>query len=221
MFRVTVASRDMVLLDGLTESLQTAGMEVVRFGDGIEDQEPDPAAAPDVLLLDFRDQSGPARSLLQDAWSSALVIGLVAPSQLSAIDPSVGLDDFMIEPVNPRECVARVEQALWRHGRSVMRNTIAAGDLLVDLANYQVFESGRPVTLTYKEYELLRFLMTHAGNVFTREQLLNRVWGYNYYGGSRTVDVHVRRLRSKLEPGSSQYIETVRNVGYRFSKSVR
>ncbi len=221
MFRVTVSSRDVVLLDSLAESLHAAGMEVVRLGDGVEDQEPDPAAAPDVLVVDYRDQSAPARSPLQDAWSSALVIGLAAPSQISGIDPSIGLDDFMIEPVDPRECVARVEQALWRHGRSVMRNTIAAGDLLVDLANYQVFESGRPVTLTYKEYELLRFLMTHAGNVFTREQLLNRVWGYNYYGGSRTVDVHVRRLRSKLEPGSSEYIETVRNVGYRFSKLMR
>ncbi len=221
MFRVTVASRDEALLDSLAEPLRAAGLEVVGLGEGIDDREPDPAAAPDVLVLDFRDQGRPVRSPLQDAWSSALVIGLVAPTQVEAIDPSVSLDDFMIAPVDPRECVARVEQALWRHGRSVLRNTIAAGDLLVDLTNYQVFESGRPVTLTYKEYELLRFLMTHTGNVFTREQLLNRVWGYNYYGGSRTVDVHVRRLRSKLDPSHYEYIETVRNVGYRFAQSVR
>ena len=91
----------------------------------------------------------------------------------------------------------------------------------MDLTTYQIFEGGHPVTLTYKEYELLRFLMTHAGTVFSREQLLNRVWGYNYYGGSRTVDVHVRRLRSKLERGGQAYIETVRNVGYRFGQPLR
>ena len=90
MFRVTVSSRDGGLLDSLAESLHAAGMEVVRLGDGVEDQEPDPAAAPDVLVLDYRDWSAPARSPLQDAWSSALVIGLAAPSQISAIDPSMG-----------------------------------------------------------------------------------------------------------------------------------
>ena len=127
----------------------------------------------------------------------------------------------MLAPVRESELVSRVQLVLWRHGRAVARNTLAAGDLLVDLSNYQVFESGRAVTLTFKEFELLRFLMTHYQQVFTRETLLNRVWGYNYYGGSRTVDVHVRRLRSKLEAGGRVYVETIRNVGYRFALPLR
>jgi len=90
------------------------------------------------------------------------------------------------------------------------------GDLVMDLANYTVHISGRPVELTYKEYELLRFLATNRGRVFTRETLLSKVWGYDFYGGARTVDVHVRRLRAKIEDRHTPFIETVRNVGYRF-----
>ena len=89
-------------------------------------------------------------------------------------------------------------------------------DLVLDLGNYKVFVAGQLVTLTYKEYELLRFLAQNKDKVFTREALLNRVWGYDYYGGARTVDVHIRRLRSKLEDNEHTFIETVRNVGYRF-----
>ncbi len=91
---------------------------------------------------------------------------------------------------------------------------------MIDLANYKVTVAGQPVELTYKEYELLRFLMSNPAKVFTREQLLNRVWGYDYFGGARTVDVHIRRLRSKIElrPGDA-FIDTVRNVGYRFKDS--
>jgi two-component system alkaline phosphatase synthesis response regulator PhoP len=93
---------------------------------------------------------------------------------------------------------------------------LRCGDLTIDLANYMVFVAGRQVNLTYKEYELLRFLAANADTVFTRETLLNKVWGYDFYGGARTVDVHVRRLRSKIEDRHHSFIETVRNVGYRF-----
>ena len=157
----------------------------------------------------------------QDAWPDSDVIGILAAAQVSHLDPAAGLDDFIALPLQPAEFLARVHQILWRHGRGASRNTIAAGDLVLDLSNYHLFESGRPITLTYKEYELLRFLMTHAGTVFNRETVLNRVWGYNYYGGSRTVDVHIRRLRSKLDGSRFDYIETVRNVGYRFAQSLR
>ena len=86
----------------------------------------------------------------------------------------------------------------------------------MDLVNYTVHVAGRHVELTYKEYELLRFLATNRDRVFTRETLLNKVWGYDFYGGARTVDVHIRRLRSKIEDRHNVFIETVRNVGYRF-----
>jgi DNA-binding response OmpR family regulator len=95
-------------------------------------------------------------------------------------------------------------------------NVLRKDDLVLDLANYKVFVAEQPVSLTFKEFELLRFLMTNRGKVFTREALLNRVWGYEYFGGARTVDVHIRRLRAKIETGTTVYIETVRNVGYRF-----
>ena len=89
----------------------------------------------------------------------------------------------------------------------------------MDLTSYRVFVSGRPVDLTFKEYELLRVLASHPDQVFTRETLLNRVWGYEFFGGARTVDVHIRRLRSKMEDADHTFIETVRNVGYRFKPS--
>ncbi len=221
MFRVTIATTDDALAAALQEPLAAEGFEVVRLDGYGEESEPDPAAQPDVLALDLRDQGAPSRSPYRDAWPDADIIAVITPGQVGVLDPAVGLDDFITTPLQIPEFIARVHQTLWRHGRGTSRNTVAAGDLVLDLTNYHVFESGRPVTLTYKEYELLRFLMTHAGAVFNRETLLNRVWGYNYYGGSRTVDVHVRRLRSKLDDARFDYIETVRNVGYRFAQPLR
>jgi DNA-binding response OmpR family regulator len=118
--------------------------------------------------------------------------------------------------ISPEELAARLRRAAWRRTGVDAANTLRGGALLVDLANYKVFVSDQAVNLTFKEFELLRFLMTNRGKVFTREALLNRVWGYEYFGGARTVDVHIRRLRSKIETGATVYIETVRNVGYRF-----
>lgn len=220
MFRLTIASQDEELIAPLTPPLERAGLQVVRWSPA-EGMEPDPAAAPDVLLLDWRDVAPSSRTIEMEAWPDALRIAVLRPQIIEQLDPVQELDDFMLAPVRESELVARVQLVLWRHGRALARNTLAAGDLVVDLSNYQVFESGRAITLTFKEFELLRFLMAHNQQVFTRETLLNRVWGYNYYGGSRTVDVHIRRLRSKLEAGGKRYIETVRNVGYRFALPLR
>jgi len=97
---------------------------------------------------------------------------------------------------------------------------IKHGDLLIDLPKYEVRQAGRLIVLTLKEYELLCLMASNPGRVFTRETLLNKIWGYNYYGGARTVDVHIRRLRSKIEDGGHSFIETVRGVGYKFKESV-
>jgi DNA-binding response OmpR family regulator len=145
------------------------------------------------------------------------VVLLTRADQLTAIDPSWGLDDFIVLPVAPAELVLRLRRQIWRRTGIDSANTLQAGDLLVDLANYKVFADGVPANLTYKEFELLRYLMTNRGKVLSRETLLNRVWGYEYYGGARTVDVHIRRLRAKIETESMLYIETVRNVGYSFN----
>ena len=220
MYRVTIVSADRALTENLRQPLRAAGYDVVVWS-GAEEVEPDPAAAPDILALDWRDQAAPARSPFAEAWPNALVLAVVTPSQLADLDPAQMVEDFIVPPVHPEEFVARVRQALWRSRGAKPQNLLVAGGLSLDLASYQVSAAGRPITLTYKEYELLRFLMTHAGTVFKRDTLLNRVWGYDYYGGGRTVDVHIRRLRSKLPPTSAGYIETVRNVGYRFAQPLR
>jgi DNA-binding response OmpR family regulator len=143
-------------------------------------------------------------------------LAAVRSGQLATFDFSTGFDDFVVHPVLAEEITARVRRAIWLKSGVESDNTLRAGDLHIDLSNYKAYVAGRPVDLTYKEFELLRFLATNRDKVFTREALLNRVWGYDFYGGARTVDVHVRRLRSKIEDNAHTFIETVRNVGYRF-----
>jgi DNA-binding response OmpR family regulator len=144
------------------------------------------------------------------------LILVLRPDQMSALDPSWSVDDFVLLPVAAEELALRLRRSIWRRRGIDADATVHVGELVVDLSNYKVFVGEEAVTLTFKEFELLRFLMTNRGKVFTREALLNRVWGYEYFGGARTVDVHIRRLRSKIESGATVYIETVRNVGYRF-----
>ncbi len=220
MFRLTVSTIDDDFITPIRPVLERAGLQVVRYIPA-EGSDPDPAAAPDVLLLDWRQAVPAARPSEVQAWPDAMRLAALRPGDTHLLGPTQELDDFVLAPVHDAELVARVHLVLWRHGRALTRSTLEAGDLVVDTSNYQVFEGGRSVSLTFKEFELLRFLMTHNQQVFTRETLLNRVWGYNYYGGSRTVDVHIRRLRSKLESGGQRYVETVRNVGYRFALPLR
>jgi len=128
-------------------------------------------------------------------------------------------DDFCVAPARPRELEARLKHLFWRTGRGTRPELIEYGELILNLETYQAAVGGSPLDLTYMEYELLKFLATHPGKVFTREILLSRVWGYEYYGGARTVDVHIRRLRAKLGEEHANLIQTVRSVGYRFGQS--
>ena len=144
---------------------------------------------------------------------------LVGPSQLGDLELREDLfDDFCLSPFQPRELEARLKHLYWRSGRGTRPELIEYGPLVLNLETYQAAITGRPLDLTYMEYELLKFLSTHPGKVFTRETLLSRVWGYDYYGGARTVDVHVRRLRAKLGEEHATLIQTVRSVGYRFGQ---
>ena len=122
-------------------------------------------------------------------------------------------------PVDPDELEARLPHLFWRTGRGLRPDIIEYGPLVLNLETYQAAVAGPVLDLTYMEYELLRFLAAHPGKVFTRETLLSRVWGYEYYGGARTVDVHIRRLRAKLGEEHAHLIQTVRSVGYRFGQS--
>ncbi|MHB8191467.1 MAG: winged helix-turn-helix domain-containing protein [Ferrimicrobium sp.] len=128
-------------------------------------------------------------------------------------------DDFAVTPFDPVELGVRVASLLARTGNEDSHSVVTYGPLSLDINTYQAFLEGHPIDLTYMEYELLKFLASHPGTVFSRETLLSRVWGYEYYGGARTVDVHIRRLRSKLGERHDALIQTVRSVGYRLGQS--
>ena len=137
---------------------------------------------------------------------------LVSGTQLGDLELRDDLfDDFCLAPFHPRELEARLKHLFWRTGRGTRPELIEYGELVLNLETYQAAISGKPLDLTYMEYELLKFLSSHPGKVFTRETLLSRVWGYEYYGGARTVDVHIRRLRAKLGEEHAGLIQTVRS----------
>jgi DNA-binding response OmpR family regulator len=145
---------------------------------------------------------------------------IVAVDQLSDLELREDLfDDFCVAPSHRGELEARLGHLFWRTGRGIRPELVEYGPLVLNLETYQAAIDAKPLDLTYMEYELLKFLATHPGKVFTRETLLSRVWGYEYYGGARTVDVHVRRLRAKLGEEHAGLIKTVRSVGYQLGQS--
>ena len=146
------------------------------------------------------------------------VIALVSPVTLPVVLEQ-GFEDFAMKPWDIDELSTRIRRAVSRTARPGGQGIIKAGDLSIDPVRCEVEMAGRLLALTFKEYELLKLLATHKGKVFTRESLLNEVWGYDYYGGDRTVDVHIRRLRSKIEDPVHTFIETVRNIGYKFKEA--
>lgn len=175
------------------------------------------AETADVLIVDGRTELAAARSachtLSQSGETPILLI--VAATGLAVLTPEWGFSDFITEGSEPAELDARI-RILSRS--STDPDVLTAGPIRVDGAAYSASVNGEPLDLTYTEFELLRYLMQHPGRVLSRETLVSQVWGYDYYGGTRTVDVHVRRLRAKLGQYDS-YIGTVRNVGYRFASS--
>ena len=144
---------------------------------------------------------------------------IVGNDELSELELREDLFDDFCVTVRPREVEARLKHLFWRTGTGTRPELVEYGALVLNLETYQAAIAGRPLDLTYMEYELLKFLATHPGKVFTRETLLSRVWGYEYYGGARTVDVHIRRLRAKLGEEQANLIQTVRSVGYRFGQA--
>ena len=145
---------------------------------------------------------------------------LVSGAQLGDLELRDELyDDFCLAPFHPVELEARLRHLFWRAGRGTKPDLVEYGGLVLNLETYQAAIDDKPLDLTYMEYELLKFLSSNPGKVFTRETLLSRVWGYEYYGGARTVDVHIRRLRAKLGEHHASLIQTVRSVGYRFGQS--
>lgn len=171
------------------------------------------APAGDVLVVDGAVELASAKALcrLLDR-DAAPVLLVLSEGGFAAVSAEWGVTDVVLDSAGPAELEARIRLAV--SARTEARPIVASG-LSIDEASYQAKVDGRPVDLTFKEFELLRFLAAHPSRVFTREQLLSEVWGYDYFGGTRTVDVHVRRLRAKLGDLEG-LIGTVRGVGYRF-----
>ncbi|WP_322750438.1 MULTISPECIES: response regulator transcription factor [unclassified Frankia] len=176
----------------------------------------------DVVVVDGRRELVVARGLCRLLRTTGLttpLLALVTEGGLAAVSADWGVDDVVLDSAGPAEVEARLRLAIGRvaaAGGTAEAGVIRSGDLSVDETTYSAKLRGRPLELTFKEFELLKYLAQHPGRVFTRAQLLQEVWGYDYYGGTRTVDVHVRRLRAKLGPEHESMIGTVRHVGYKF-----
>lgn len=169
---------------------------------------------------DSENAFGLCRTLRKGDTRVDAILVLVTGAQLGELAEREDLfDDFCLDPFHPAELEARLRHLQFRAGRGTDPELGQYGDLVLNFETYQAMIDGRPLDLTYMEYELLKFFVTHPSKVFTREQLLSRVWGYEYYGGARTVDVHVRRLRAKLGEEHANLIQTVRSVGYRFGQT--
>lgn len=173
----------------------------------------------DVVMVDGRHDLVAAKSLcrlLRATGQDAPLLLVVTEGGMSALSGDWGIDDVLLVTAGPAEIDARLRLALARRDEVAEPARVQASGVTIDEQSYSAKLRGRPLDLTYKEFQLLHFLATHPSRVFTREQLLSEVWGYDYFGGTRTVDVHVRRLRAKLGD-QEQIIGTVRNVGYRFN----
>lgn len=175
---------------------------------------------PTIVVVDAQEEIGLAKlarralSVYEPLLDTPTLLVTSVP-RLSAIDFSMGFSDFILSPILPAELYARLRQIDWRTAAFGSDEIIKVGDLVIDIAGYEVHLAGRPIEFTHQEFELLRFLAENRGRVYSREQLLQRVWGYEYGGGTRTVDIHVRRVRSKLDSNTAGMIVTVRNVGYK------
>jgi DNA-binding response OmpR family regulator len=178
----------------------------------------------DLLLVDGRQDLAKARDLCRLIRTTGVrvpVLLVITEGGLVAVSHDWGMDDVVLTTIGPGELEARMKLATGRlHAEQDAddpdAHVIRSGDVLVDEATYTAKLGSRTLDLTFKEFELLKYLAQHPGRVFSRQQLLQEVWGYDYFGGTRTVDVHVRRLRAKLGPEHETLIGTVRNVGYRF-----
>ncbi|MDH5674123.1 MAG: response regulator transcription factor [Myxococcales bacterium] len=174
---------------------------------------------PAAVLVEALDQFDAGRAALArvravDILAEIPCLVAITLGQAQRLDGNDGFDDFILLPYLPAELYVRIRRAEWRRSEFAGKERIKISRMCIDLAGHEVTVDGRRVDLTHQEFALLKFLSQHRGRVFSREQLLNRVWGVSYYGGSRTVDIHVRRLRMKL--GSmADPIETVRGVGYK------
>jgi DNA-binding response OmpR family regulator len=220
MLRLLMIVQETEALAELHSQITQSGFacSIVPPGEGLDEEIN--ARRPDLALVEI-DGSLPAsemQAVVQRLKRARRlpIIALLPGERLGSLNGGLDMDDFITGPYDARELVLRVNRVLSRARNIDGGELLKCDGLAIDLAKCEVTLEGKIIELTFKEYELLKFLASHRGRVYNRETLLNQVWGYDYYGGDRTVDVHVRRLRSKIEDANHAFIETVRNIGYRF-----
>ena len=220
MIRVLIITGEKGVKTGLAESLVLFGFSCSSafYPDAVEQLD---ELSPHLALVELDGNTSDS-----EAWrimhvikndKRVPVISLVPSVMLEGIDDSFEADDFITAPYDAAELALRAGRLLNRNRVNSDEMMVSRG-LMIDLVTCEVAVDGQILELTFKEYELLKLLAGNPGRVFTREDLLNRIWGYDYFGGDRTVDVHIRRLRSKIEATGHTFVETVRNIGYRFRK---
>ncbi len=202
----------------LADAISRAGLSCQVGPDLAPVEESEASSQPDVVLLDLATVGwGQARGLVDRCKKLRLPVVAVLPREgVAEYDPSLNPDELVLCPILDGELLVRIKQAVYRVIGPSGSQLLRVGDLTIDLERYDVTVKGRRVSLTYKEFQLLGLLASNPGRVYSRESLLSQVWGYDYLGGTRTVDVHVRRLRSKIEAPGRTFVETVYLVGYRF-----
>lgn len=222
MTRLLLVEDDQTLLDTLSYNLTREGYEVVRATDGINALDLARESKPELIVLDVMLPGLDGLTVCRTLRRELNVPIVLLTARSSEVDRIVGLDtgadDYIIKPFSLGELYARL-RAVMRRGQHQTETRLQSGDVLLDLVGHRALRDGKNLNLPPKEFDLLAELIRHKGAVLTRDLLLQRVWGFDFEGDSRTVDVHIRWLREKIEedPGRPQRIETVRGIGYRFS----
>ena len=223
--KILVVDDEPHILELVKYNLAQEGYEVLTAHDGAQAVARARDVQPDLIILDimlpYVDGLEVCRQIRRDSAVPIIMLTAKGGELERVVGLEIGADDYVTKPFSPRELVARVRAILRRtsaEASPAQAGPLRGGELVLDPTTHEVTLDGRSVDLTAKEFELLRLLLSHPNRVFTRDFLLEHIWGYDYYGSTRTVDMHISRLREKIEddPASPTYIVTVRGVGYKF-----
>ena len=225
MTRILIVEDEESVLDPLELLLSKEGFTIETARDGREALEKFAKTNPDLILLDLMLPEVSGTEVCRQIRSKSQVPIIMLTAKDTEVDKVVGLelgaDDYVVKPYSKAELVARIKAVLRRNNADAFVNqggSISAGPVVIDVERHQVSINGESIALPLKEFELLEFLVRNSGRVLTRTQLIDRVWGSDYFGDTKTLDVHVKRLRAKIEkdPANPVYIQTIRGLGYKF-----
>ena len=224
MTRILVVEDEPSISDPLSYLLQREGYEVTVVEDGLEAVEEFDRNGTDLVLLDLMLPGQPGTDVIRQIRQESQVPVIMLTAKEGEVDKVVGLelgaDDYVTKPYSARELIARIRAVMRRNAESeeLIPDTVSAGPVRMDVERHVVSVDGQDITMPLKEFDLLEMLLRNAGRVMTRGQLIDRVWGPGYVGDTKTLDVHIKRLRSKIEPdpSSPRHLMTVRGLGYKF-----